>query len=53
MFKFGRVFSHGAIVVDWPRLIHAYWAIGVVWGNATLHPLKHRPVRFFTPFADL
>jgi len=35
---------------EWPRLVHAYWAIGVVWGDATLHPLKDRPVRFFTPF---
>jgi cell wall-associated NlpC family hydrolase len=52
LFRFGRTFSHGAIVTTWPRLIHAYWAIGVVWGDATLHPLKGRPVRFFTPFAS-
>lgn len=50
LFRFGRTFSHGAIVVAWPRLIHAYWAIGVVWGDATLYPLAGRPVRFFTPF---
>ncbi|HEV2337096.1 MAG TPA: hydrolase [Stellaceae bacterium] len=52
LFKFGRVFSHGAIVVDWPRLIHAYWALGVVWGDAKLYPLRGREVRFFTPFGD-
>jgi NlpC/P60 family putative phage cell wall peptidase len=52
LFRFGRTFSHGAIVIEWPRLIHAYWAIGVVWGDATLHPLKDRPVRFFTPFLN-
>jgi NlpC/P60 family putative phage cell wall peptidase len=51
LFRFGRTFSHGAIVIEWPRLIHAYWSIGVVWGDATLHPLKGRAVRFFTPFA--
>ena len=50
LFRFGRTFSHGAIVVEWPRLVHAYWAIGVVWGDATLYPLKDRPVRFFSPF---
>jgi len=50
LFRFGRTFSHGAIVARWPRLIHAYWAIGVVWGDATLHPLKNREVRFFSPF---
>ena len=50
LFRFGRTFSHGAIVTDWPRLIHAYWAMGVVWGDATLYPLKGRDVRFFSPF---
>ena len=50
LFKFGRTFSHGTIVTSWPRLVHAYWAIGVVWGDATLQPLKDREVRFFTPF---
>jgi NlpC/P60 family putative phage cell wall peptidase len=50
LFRFGRTFSHGAIVTDWPRVIHAYWSIGVVHGDATLHPLAARPVKFFTPF---
>ncbi len=50
LFRFGRTFSHGAIVTLWPRLIHAYWALGVVWGDATLQPLKDRQVRFFGPF---
>ena len=48
VFRFGRTFSHGAIVTEWPRLIHAYWSAGVVRGNATLYPLKDRTVRFFT-----
>jgi NlpC/P60 family putative phage cell wall peptidase len=50
LFRFGRTFSHGAIVIQWPRLIHAYWNIGVVWGDASLYPLKDRDVRFFSPF---
>jgi NlpC/P60 family putative phage cell wall peptidase len=50
LFRFGRTFSHGAIVILWPRLVHAYWAQGVVWGDATHHPLAGRPVRFFSPF---
>lgn len=51
LFKFGRVYSHGAIVIAWPRLIHAYFAAReVCWGDATLLPLRDRPVRFFTPF---
>ena len=50
LFRFGRTFSHGAIITDWPRLIHAYWSIGVVWGDASLYPLKGRTVRLFSPF---
>jgi NlpC/P60 family putative phage cell wall peptidase len=49
LFRFGRTFSHGAIVTEWPRLVHAYWLKGVVRGDATLYPLKDRPARFFTP----
>jgi len=52
LFRFGRTFSHGAIVTSWPRLVHAYWNIGVVYGDATLHPLASRPVRFFSPFQE-
>jgi NlpC/P60 family putative phage cell wall peptidase len=52
LFRFGRTFSHGAIVTQWPRLIHAYWNIGVVRGDATLYPLAGRPVKFFTPFTQ-
>lgn len=52
LFRYGRTFSHGVIVVEWPRIIHAYWNVGVVWGDATLNPLKDREVRFFTPFGE-
>jgi cell wall-associated NlpC family hydrolase len=51
LFKYGRVFSHGAIVVAWPRLIHANFAArAVTWGDATLAPLVGREVKFFTVF---
>ena len=52
LFKFGRTYSHGAIVTEWPRLIHAYWNSGVVWGDARLYPLAGRPARFFTVLND-
>jgi cell wall-associated NlpC family hydrolase len=53
VFRFGRTFSHGAIVIQWPRVIHAYWAAGrVVWGDATLFPLADRAVRYFGVIDD-
>lgn len=29
IYRVGRVFSHGAIVIEWPRIIHAYVGVGV------------------------
>jgi cell wall-associated NlpC family hydrolase len=50
VFKFGRCFAHGAIVVSWPRLIHAWHDAGVVYVDGNQSPLAGRPVRFFDPF---
>lgn len=52
LFKYGRVFWHGAIVVDWPRLIHAYAERRCVcWGNAEHGRLaQHRPLVFISAF---
>jgi cell wall-associated NlpC family hydrolase len=58
LFKFGRCFSHGAIVVDLagqlPQLVHAYVRRGVVLTALDEEPLSGRPVRWFTlwPKAD-
>ena len=42
MFKFGRCCSHGAIVIEWPRIIHAYYGQGVVQADANEAHLKSR-----------
>ncbi len=50
MYKFGHVYSHGAIVVDWPTIIHASRPDGcVVIGDGTGGHLgdAKRDVRFF------
>lgn len=57
--RYGHCFSHGAIVVDWPTMIHAYRRErGVVWGDATKGDIARehlseggsadRPVKFYT-----
>jgi cell wall-associated NlpC family hydrolase len=51
VFKFGRCFAHGAIVVDWPRLVHAWHNAGVVYADAGQGPLAGRSLRIFDPFA--
>lgn len=48
VFKFGRTFSHGAIVVDWPIIIHSYIPHGVQLGNALQDgELIGREMKFF------
>jgi hypothetical protein len=50
--RMGRVFSHCAIVVAWPDVIHAFWGSGVVLAAANKPPLagRRRPQRFFSPW---
>jgi NlpC/P60 family putative phage cell wall peptidase len=51
LFQFGRCFSHGAIITDWPLLIHAWHHGGTMRGDATQPLLVGRAVRFFSPFS--
>jgi NlpC/P60 family putative phage cell wall peptidase len=53
VFKFGRCFAHGAIVIRWPQLIHAWHNAGVVYADAMQGQLARRPVRIFDPFAAI
>jgi cell wall-associated NlpC family hydrolase len=53
LFRYGRCYSHGAIVVSWPTLIHAFVGLGVVYGDARRHPLldnagAERLVKFYS-----
>jgi cell wall-associated NlpC family hydrolase len=48
IFKFGRTFSHGAIVVDWPIIIHSYIPHGVLLSDAERDgELIGREIKFF------
>lgn len=60
LWRFGRSFSHGAIVIGWPRIIHAYIgrtvceedADAAQWlkfiGEPSPNRGKPRPVKFFS-----
>lgn len=53
VYKFGRCYAHGAIVVDWPIIIHA-WRLGgkVGYGDASRGELATRPVKFYTVWGE-
>lgn len=42
LYQWGRCISHGAIVVEWPIIIHSYVGKGVVRSDATQAPLLDR-----------
>lgn len=48
LFRFGRAFAHGAIIIDWPLVLHAYIRRRVELIDATQGDLGQRPRRFFT-----
>ena len=47
LFRFGRCFSHGAIVVEGGLLVHAYINRGVILSRADEEPLEGRPVKYW------
>lgn len=47
--KVGRCFSHGAIVVAWPKVIHALWKECVMYDDFVAHKeFEVREKRFFS-----
>ncbi len=54
IWKFGRCFSHGAIIIDLPEVLHAVIrGGGVIRGNVDRdEDLRSREVKFFTLFED-
>lgn len=47
VFRFGRCFSHGSIVVQWPTVLHCYLYEYVREQDATQGALAKRKVKFF------
>lgn len=49
VWRYGRAFSHAAIVVEWPVVIHAFRKErGVVWGDATQGDLARHEHQLYT-----
>jgi cell wall-associated NlpC family hydrolase len=49
LFRIGRVYSHGAIVTNWPTMIHAYVTRGVIWADGLQGQFMNKQYRFFRP----
>lgn len=53
VWKFGRIFSHAAIIVDWPMIVHAHQRTGLVVIDDGLNvEFAKREVKFFSMVKD-
>lgn len=48
VYRYGRCYSHGALVVDGGLQVHAYIGRGVILSAPNEEPLDGRPVRYWT-----
>jgi len=48
LFRFGRTFSHGGVLVDRQTVLHAYVSQAVILTRLDEAPLAGRPVQFWT-----
>ena len=49
LYRFGRTLSHSALVIAWPRVVHAQARVGCILSDAaTDEPLASRTPRFFS-----
>jgi hypothetical protein len=53
VYRFGRCYAHGTIVVEWPWIIRARVAVAVIYEDATQLKLASRKPRFFDPFVNI
>jgi cell wall-associated NlpC family hydrolase len=51
LYRFGRCISHGAIVLAWPQIIHAYIRLGVVMDEGERNTvLRKAQAGFWSPW---
>lgn len=50
LYKIGRIYSHGAIVIEWPRIIHSWVRIGVTQDVGDQGHLANKSVLFYSPW---
>jgi cell wall-associated NlpC family hydrolase len=52
LYKWGRCFAHGAIIIQWPIVIHAFIGQGVVMADGTAGRLTGRERRIYSLWGD-
>jgi len=48
LFRYGRAYSHGGIVIEGALIVHAYMNLGVMMSHWWEQPLEGRAVRFWS-----
>ena len=53
MYRFGRILAHGALVVDWPTIIHATNGSGCVFGDGIRDVIASRQAGVYSFWEDV
>jgi len=48
LYRFGRILSHGALVVNWPQIIHANIGVGCVLANGVTDVMARRQAAIYS-----
>jgi len=49
LYRVGRVFSHGGIIIKWPRIIHSFVSHGVAYADGTQGHMMTKAHVFYRP----
>jgi cell wall-associated NlpC family hydrolase len=52
LWRYGRCFSHSAIVIRWPRVLHAFVREGCVLADGEKAPFAGRAVKYFSLWTE-
>jgi NlpC/P60 family putative phage cell wall peptidase len=52
IFKWGRIYAHAGIVVEWPWMLHAAPSLGVIKMRGDMGRLRGRAVKFISAFVE-
>jgi cell wall-associated NlpC family hydrolase len=52
VYKFGRCYAHGGVVVEWPIIVHAYRKVGCTTSRYDECDLANRPFKLYSLFDE-
>ena len=52
LYKWGRCFAHGGIIIQWPIIVHSFTGVGVAMENGQSGRLEDREFKLYSLWED-